>query len=460
MAAITTALRRIGRRLLILPPIVIGAVVLVLMARNRQEPEQRQISESARVLRVIEAPRTVVVPRAVGYGTAQPGDVWSAVTEVKGQVVATHAELNPGAILQAGEVVLKIDETEYQLVIAQQQAEIAQTKSKQAELVAQEKNLRESLTIEQASLDLAGQDLARLRGLRETNSVTAAEYERKQRELLAQRQSVQSLNNSLNVWPAQRDALAATLASQEAALNRAKLDLKRCVITAPIDCRLSEVSIEKGQFLTAGQQLFQAYGIDLTEIEAQIPINQLRPLLTATGKPLDLSADAMESIRKVFNVEVLVRLQTGDDEIQWQGRFDRVREQLDLQTRTARIVVAVDKPFEQAIPGERPPLTPGMFCEVELRGAPHTGQLVVPRNAVYDGHVYVLDAENRLRRRPVGVRSIQGSAAWLEDGLEEGERVVVSDPTPAIEGMLIKPVDANHTLELLIAEVGGDAPVE
>ena len=101
-----------------------------------------------------------------------------------------------------------------------------------------------------------------------------------------------------------------------------------------------------------------------------------------------------------------------------------------------------------------------MFCEVELRGAPHTGQLVVPRNAVYDGHVYVLDAENRLRRRPVGVRSIQGSAAWLEDGLEEGERVVVSDPTPAIEGMLIKPVDASHTLELLIAEVGGDAPVE
>lgn len=459
MSGIPGFWRRLGRRALIIPPIAIGVVVLTLMVRNRKPPERREVPEAARALRVIPAPAATLLPRAVGYGTAQPGDVWSAVAEVKGQVVQTHQELNPGAILRAGDVVLQIDPTEYELQIAGQQADIAQTKSKQAELEAQEKNLRASLEIEDSSLKLALQDLARLQGLRESNSVTEAEYERKQREVLTQRQSAQSLNNSLNVLPAQREALVASLAAQEAALARARLDLERCVIRAPIDCRLSEVTLETGQVLTAGQQLFQAYGIAVTEIEAQIAINQMRPLLTSNGQPLDMTSGAMKAIRKVFNVKAVVRLQTGDMEIEWQGRFDRVREQLDLQTRTARIVVAVDDPFEQAIPGQRPPLTPGMFCEVELSGAPRTGQIMVPRTAVHDGHIYVLDSEDRLRRRPVSVGVTQDSVAVIDDGLAEGERVVVSNPTPAIEGMLVKPITDDELLQSLVAEASG-TPLE
>ncbi|MDC0936805.1 HlyD family efflux transporter periplasmic adaptor subunit [Pirellulales bacterium] len=450
-----TALRRWGFKALILPPVLVGAAVLFVMVQRRQPPEQREVAEAARALRVIETAPQTLVPRAVGYGTAQPATVWSAVAQVRGAVVRTHPELNPGAILRAGEIALQIDPTEYELQIAQQQAQIAQTEAQQAQLAAEEQNVRSSLEIEVESLALAEQDLQRLEGLRRSNSVTAAEFERKQREVLAQRQSNQALSNQLNVLPARSNAFAATRAAQQAALAQLQLDLDRCAIEVPFNCRLSDVLIEPGQFLTAGQQLFQAYGTDVTEVEAQFPISQIRPLLSSDGKPIDLTADAMKRIREVFDVVATVRLNTGDLDIEWEAKFDRVREQLDLQTRTVRIVVAVEDPFAKAIPGERPPLLPGMFCEVELRAQPRTGQLVIPRTAVHDGSVYVVDDENRMWRRDIKIRNVQGRLAVLTDGVVGGERLVISNPVPAIEGMLVDPVMDEEAADALAAEASG-----
>ena len=163
----------------------------------------------------------------------------------------------------------------------------------------------------------------------------------------------------------------------------------------------------------------------------------------------------METMRKVFDVDVVVRLRSGDFQVEWQGRFDRVRERLDIQTRTVRIVVAVDKPYENVIPGERPPLAPGMFCEVELRGKPRTGQIVIPRTAVRDGHVYLIDRNNRLVRREVEVAFSQGGFTCVAAGLSPGERLVISDPTPAIEGMLVEAVvDAEAEASLVSTATG------
>ncbi len=277
--------------------------------------------------------------------------------------------------------------------------------------------------------------------------------------MLKQRQSVQSLTSSLNVLPAQQQALAASLRAKQASLGQAQLDLDHTVLRAPFDCRLSEVSLEVGQFLTAGQSLFQAYGADVTEVEAQLPIDQVRNLVNSGVGPIDLSADAMNVVRNVFNVEAIVRLRTGDFLVEWDARFDRIREELDLQTRTLRVVVAVDKPYENVVPGKRPPLSPGMFCEVELRGQPRPNQVVVPRGSVRDGHVYLVNDADRLERRAVEVAFSQGGFSVISAGLQGGERIVVSDPTPAVEGMLVTPTVDPGVAERLLAEATGESPV-
>ncbi len=434
-------------------------VVLIFMVRNRAQPVQIDVPEVTRALRVIKVPQVSLVPRIVGYGTAQPADIWTAVAEVKGRIIKIHPELKAGAIIRAGEEVLRIDPAEYELQIAQLRAEIAEVESQQAQLTAQEKNYRASIEIEQASLDLANRDLARLRSLTASNSVTQSEVERKEREVLTQRQSVQSLTNSLNVLPAQRQALAALHDAKNAGLSRAELDLSHTIINAPFDCRFSEVSLEKGQFLPAGKTLFEAYGTDVTEVEAQFPVDRARTLLTSDGQPIDPTVDAMKTMRKVFDVDATVRMRTGDFSVEWQGRFDRIREQLDIQTRTISIVIAVDKPYENVIPGERPPLAPGMFCEVELRGQPRAGQIVIPRTALHEGHVYLVNKESRLERRPVEVKFSQGGFSHISTGLVPGERLVISDPMPAIEGMKVEAIESPEAEQSLISEATGEGSV-
>lgn len=452
------SLGRIDRRLLILPPVLLGVIIFVLMKGEYSEPKQQAIAEVARHLRVIEVPQVVLVPQVVCYGVAQAADVWSAVAEVKGRVVEVHPELKAGAIFRKGQQVLKIDPAEYELHIAELHAEIAETKSQQARLAAEEDNLRASLEIERSSLTLAQRDLQRLESLTESSSVTRSEVDRKKREVLAQQQSVQSLTNSLNILPAQRESLVATLAAKEANLELAELDLKHTTITAPFDCRVGDLNLEVGQFLSTGQVLFEAFGVDVTEVQAQVPINQALTLLIPGSEPIDPADFDMETMREIFDIDVTVRVESGDFQVSWPARFDRVREQLDTQTRTVRIVVAVDKPYENVIPGKRPPLAPGMFCEVELRGKPRTGQIVIPRSALNDGHVYLIDDNNRLERRPVEVAFSQGGISCLTSGLQPGERLIVSDATPAVEGMLVEPHADTDAQQALIAEASGGEP--
>jgi hypothetical protein len=99
-----------------------------------------------------------------------------------------------------------------------------------------------------------------------------------------------------------------------------------------------------------------------------------------------------------------------------------------------------------------------MFTEVELRGKARPHSLVIPRVALQGNRVYLFDAADRLQRREVAVTLLQSGYAVIGSGLEAGDRVVVSDPVPAIDGMLLQPVADQALLEELRRDAGGTAP--
>jgi hypothetical protein len=113
-------------------------------------------------------------------------------------------------------------------------------------------------------------------------------------------------------------------------------------------------------------------------------------------------------------------------------------DQVDPKTRTMGVVVAVDRPFEKIIPGRRPSLSKGMFVQVVLRGRSLGPRVVVPRGAVRDGAVLVVDDASRLRRQSVQILFDQGDFSVIASGLEPGQQVVLSDLVPAVSGMLLE----------------------
>jgi len=251
------------RKWLIGAPVLLGCAVLALLVFSRAGPDRKREEEQVRTVRVMRVGKVDVVPRTLGYGTAQPGNVWKAVSEVRGRVCGVHPHLESGAMVNEGEVLLRIDPTEYELTIAQVEADIAQATAQLEALAVKEANDRASLQIEQDSLTFAKGELQRYQRLYAQNAASASEVDRQNRTVLTQRQSVQQLQNSLRLVPQQKKSLEATLAVKNARLAQAKLDFAKTVVTAPFNCRLGAVEIEPGQYLTAGQSLFEAYGTAL-----------------------------------------------------------------------------------------------------------------------------------------------------------------------------------------------------
>ena len=161
----------------------------------------------------------------------------------------------------------------------------------------------------------------------------------------------------------------------------------------------------------------------------------------------------------------MVRLRTGALEAEWPGRVARVSDRIDPQTRTVGVVVAVDRPYaiaartrDDGIPA-RPALAKNMYVEVELRGMPQPGRVVIPRAAVHAGRVYVLNGEDRLELRKVSIAFEQEDVLVVGEGLRAGERIVVSDLIPAIAGMKLAPEADEATAAWLRAQAASDGQV-
>ncbi len=453
----------IWKRLLILPPLAIGVAVLVWQLGGRPPPVQADPAEPVRSVRVVAAQPVDFVPRAQGYGTVQPGIVWQAVAQVAGQVVWRHPELRRGQIIPAGEAILRIDPADYELAVTRLQAGVEAVEAQIAELEARRVNLQASLAIEQSGLSLAQDDRDRRRSLYRSNTVSQSAVDEAERQVLTQRQRVQDLENQINLVPAQRRLLDANLALARAQLAGAALDLERTTIRLPFDGRIAEVTAEATQFVTLGQRLAVADSIDRAEIAVQVPIDRMRGLVQLEIVPAGLSAAELAALPEQFGLSARVSPPVGGRVAVWNARFDRISDMLDPETRTVGVYVVVDEPYRQAIPGQRPPLTKNMFVAVEITGRPRPESLVVPRVALHAGPdggtvLYLATVDDRLAVRPVTVGRVQGDLAVIEAGLRPGERVVVSDLQPAIEGMRLGPVPDAALAERLAQEAGGDGP--
>ena len=279
-----------AKKLLFIPPLVIGLAILVAVVRTGEEPRQSPPHEAARKVRVITVPAVDLVPRALGYGSVRPEFVWEAVAEVGGQVVETHPQLKKGAILGKGEVLLRIDPERYELAVAEAEANIRVVEAELAELRGREANTRASLAIDRRSLELSAKDLERKRQLLKRGTVSQSAVNEGERDTLGFHQNVQIQENTLNLIPAERQALQAERALQRAQLAGAHLDLERTTIVAPFDCRVAEVRAERSQYATQGQILVAADSIGVSEVTAQVPLAKLINLVRQGGTvPTDAS---------------------------------------------------------------------------------------------------------------------------------------------------------------------------
>jgi len=449
------------KKLLFIPPVLIGAAVLYFAVSGRQAPDHSPPQERARVVRVITAKPVVLVPRVTGFGSVSPANIWSAISQVSGIVVYVHPDLKKGSIIEAGAVLVRISPSDYKLAISQAEANIRSAEAKLAELKITEANATDILAIEKNGLKLREQQLARKQDLLERGTIAKAAFELEQRDTLAQRKKVQDVENSLRLLPTQRSVQSEQIAVYKSQLAAAKLNLNRTTVRLPFDARIAEVNVEVEQFAQVGSKLLIADSVDVSEVEAHIPISQFRDMLsagTSGSLPRVITAQTLAQFVTKLGLEATVRLIAGKDTYEWPARFARISDTVDPKTRTIGAIVAVDKPYSTAAPGEHPPLSKGMFVEIEIRTNTGENKIVVPRSAMHGDRIYVVNADNRLEVRDVVAGLIQGNLVVMDSGLSPGERVIISDLIPAVSGMLLKAqLDQKQQARIAAEASGGPA---
>ena len=450
---------RHSRKILLLLLLALGGLGALILAKPREAPKRVPLEERVTPVRVVEAPAVEVAPRVLGYGNVKPGKVWEAVGEVGGTVVYRHPELQKGAVLQAGTELLRIDPADYRLSVAQIEANIRSVEAQIGVLDVRSRNTEQSLAIEEQRLELGRKQLERKRELLRRDAVSRSEVDQEERSVLAGEQAVQNLRNAMKLLPAERSVQEAARDRLKAQLETARRDLSRTTIVAPFTCRIAAVHVELSQFAARGQVLIEADGVDVAEVIAQAPIGRMLTLLPPErGVPAGPGA-AMPRLRGVTDIEAVVRLRTGEVDVEWPARFLRMSDMVDPRTRTIGVIVAVDEPYRQAESRGRPPLVKNMHVEVELRGPPRPKSVVVPRAALDGKRVYLAGPDDRLAAREVDVEFAQTNFVVVRSGIEPMERVVISYLPFAVEGMRVRPVLDRDAAETLVAEAVGATPV-
>lgn len=172
-------------------------------------------------------------------------------------------------------------------------------------------------------------------------------------------------------------------------------------LVAPIDGVVTELAVREGAAFMPGAALFRINGLESVWVNAQIPEAQVSMI------PMGSS--------------VTVRATAWPDAT-FKGRVEALLPDVDLQTRTLPVRIAIENPQFK--------LAPGMFVSLDFEGKAGREQLVVPSEAIImtgERNAVIVARDGGgfdVAEVSTGTEA-EGRTAILS-GLEEGQSIVVS----------------------------------
>jgi len=330
------------------------------------------------------------------YGTVQPNRKLTVLAEVKGRIIQQSPNLDAGGILKEGDVLLKIDPTDYIDAVEQARAQVENAEfnlvqEKGKKVIAEKEWKLIDPTLKQGGI---GKNLAlRIPHVREKESALQASMSR---------------------------------------LDKALVDLKRTILRAPFNALVLEEVVEIGQVLSPQSHVATLISTDEYRILVSVPYDELSWIQVPQN-------DGREGTR----VKVIQDLGDGKT-LEREGRVLRLMGNLDPNGRLVQVMVVVKDPLgleKKEVKDKEIPLLIGTYVKVEMDGPVLKNVVQLPRSAIRDGNkVWIRNSEGRLEVRDVKVMSGNKETAIVDGALNDGDEVVISTIPVAIQGMDLEKV--------------------
>lgn len=437
--------------------IAAGVAIAVALVKGGAPVEHSGTQLPVRAVEVIEAAVIPFRSQVTAFGTVEPSILLEGKAEVSGRLSFVHPQLKRGGSINADTVVARIDPADYEVSLRQTEADLAANRQALLQLEEEEKSARRSLRLARENLSFGNKEYARLKEVWEKNLVSRSTLDAEQQKVIQLRQRVEELQGQINSFASRRDSVKAQIRKAEQQVKGQVTNLGRTEIVMPFNARIGQVLVEQNEFVSVGATLFEALDVNGIEIDAQIPVRKMSSLVghVAANATPAFSVLNINEILGQLNLRAKVKLVGGRPGAVWEATVLRISESVDPTRRTLGLVVAVDDPYGKIIPGQRPPLMKGMYTSVHL-ATPVWQAMVLPRKALHDGRIYLVDDEDRLLIRKPEINFTQGELVVLGGGIEEGARVIVTDVYPVIEGMPLQPQVSAVAAERLRAQALGE----
>jgi membrane fusion protein (multidrug efflux system) len=298
-------------------------------------------------------------------------DITSVAPKVAGYVVGVYVADNEA--VEAGDILFRIDDKDYQARLAQAQANIASTRAALLNVEAGTRLQKAVIAQSEAQLEaalaaqtLAAQDFKRYRSLVRTHAVSEAQFEQREAvraqadaAVVAAQAALQAQRRKLEVLAAQREAAQATLLQAEAARTLARIDFDNTIVRGPIDGVIGNRQVRVGRFVTTGTSVLDIVPLRHVWIVANFKEVQLENVRVGQSVRVTVDAYPHAQIRGVVDSlspgsGAAFSLLPADNAT---GNFVRVVQRVPVKIRLTDVPSQVH-------------LVPGLSARVAIRTAP------------------------------------------------------------------------------------------
>jgi multidrug efflux pump subunit AcrA (membrane-fusion protein) len=450
----------------VLPLVILGVGITVFVGMGTQPPPARKEASATAAVPV----RTVVAEAVVGGltidadGAVVPLREVTLAAEVPGRVRSKAAECDEGRFVKAGMPLIEIDPRDYELDVQRLERELTQAALAIEEADEELSQNTTSTELARRQVELARREVARLENLKAAKIVTATDHDRAIRDELTATTSLTGLEGQRRVLAKRRSRLLEGKSLAATMLEKARLDLERTRITAPVDGVVVEDRVEQGSFVAKGAPLVTIEDTSAAEVRTSLEMDDVARIWgSKAGAP---PGNGRES----FDTPATVVFRIGDAAFEWDGVLSRQEGRgLDEKTRTLPCRVLVRDPGRVraldrygAVMPDLPPGAPrsllrGMFVQVHVHVDTPEPLVSIPEEAQRpSGDVWVMRAGRLEVLRPRVVQAAGGRLmfAAASSGLLPGDRVVVSQIATPRPGMAV--VEADQPASLPAARVEPD----
>ncbi len=308
-------------------------------------------------------------------GTVVPINAIAVRALVAGEILQVH--FREGQDVKKGDLLFTIDPRPYEAALAQAEAALAR---------------------DRAMSTNADADVKRYEDLVKKDYVTRQQYDSAK---------------------AQSEATQATARADQAAVERARLDLAYCSIRSPIDGRTGSVMVQVGNVVKANDAVL-------------VSINQVSPIyLSFTVPERDLEAIRQHQTAGHLPVDAVDAV--GGKTLA-RGELTFLDNAVDRTTGT----ITLKATFAN---GDRA-LWPGQFVNAELTLSTEKNVVVAPPGAVQNGqqgsYVFVVKADGTVDSRPVQIARTARGGTVIAKGLSPGDRVVTDGQLRLVPGTKVE----------------------